>query len=873
MSALTNTNVASFTKPGTKLAHVPAQFSDAALRSIGTTVELETLLAEAVQSFGRSLNPKCALFLLDKNLAELKLVVCLPSRPEIKINTFSIPMDRRLLLSPRRQLEKHLSEGYQLGLIAQHLRSFGNISLPISVGTQFAGVLILDTIDNASLSKSDIDELEILGKKVEDRINISYRFEKISDQLHNSHEEITEKSEILELIYSQTIFSRTDTRGRIVDINDAFCEISGYQKSELIGSNHRIINSGLHSPEFWTEFWSTLSSGSIWRGEICNRSQNGELYWVDSIVAPMRDHRGKITSYISVRFDITERKRGEEVISRFGRILDGSSDEIYVIDQKTSNYIQANAVACKNLGYSLADLSQMSPGNVIDSRQNTDFENALNDLAAGITEKVELEATHIRNDGSTYPVVIRLIYAADEVPPVYVATVLDVSEQKMAQAEIERLAYTDPLTGLPNRASTLKKLGELVKASELETSDLSLLFVDLDRFKEVNDTRGHQIGDEVLRAVSARFQNALNDTDLLGRVGGDEFVIVLPKTNEKRAIDVAVTIHELMKEPVAVEDEMYFLGVSVGVTTKRPGECTPEALVRRADTAMYNAKALGQGVALHHTDMTLELKRKRNIANWLKEAIERNDLSFAFQPQVDLPSREFIGAEVLLRWHNSPIGEISPGEFIPIAEERGMMPELGEWVFTNLCKLLSEWSKAGWRLPDRLAINISAAQLTTPNFQSYLSQTLKDYGLPSKLFELEITEHALMSDTAVGLQTLRNLKSDGFSVAIDDFGTGYSSLSHVKSFAADKLKIDLSFVHDMHKDDASFAIVSAIVAMAESLGMNVVAEGVEQDRQASTLRALGCDQAQGFLYSKPLAAETFRDDWMTRSVLDFSLNA
>jgi diguanylate cyclase (GGDEF)-like protein/PAS domain S-box-containing protein len=873
MPALTRMKVGSSATLGSGLAHIPSLFREAALKTEGTTVLLENLLAETFGSAGKFLRPKGALFLLDKNAAELKLIASFPSRPESPKKPIRIPMDRRLLLSPQRPQDKCLQEGDLLGLTSLNSSAFGNRSFPIFAGTEFIGVLTFETIDGSNSSLGGIEILKLLAKKILDQITINSRFEQISNQLLSPYKKSTEKSDILELIYSQTIFSRTDLRGRIIDINDAFCEISGYKKSELIGSNHRIINSGLHSPKFWSEFWSTLRSGTIWRGEVCNRARNGELYWVDSIVAPMRDHKGRITSYISVRFDITERKKGEEIISRFGRILDGSSDEVYIIDKNTSKYLQANAVACQRLGYSLADLNQMRPGNIIDGRHSADFEHALEVLATGETEKVELEARHVRKDGSSYPVQMRLIIAADETPPVYVATVLDVSEQKKAQAEIERLAYTDSLTGLPNRASTLKRLDELVKASEMDGSDLSLLFLDLDRFKEVNDTRGHQVGDAVLKTVSTRFLSALEDTDFLGRVGGDEFVAILPNTDGNRAVEIANSIHDEIKNPVSIDDDLYFLGVSVGVTSKRSGDRCPEALVRRADIAMYSAKAHRKGVLLHHPDMTLELKRKRNIANWLKEAIRRSDLSFAFQPQVDLLSREFIGAEVLLRWHNSPIGEIGPGEFIPIAEERGMMPELGEWVFTNLCKLLSEWSKAGWRLPHRLAINISAAQLTTPNFQTYLSQTLKEYGLPSKLFELEITEHALMNDTAVGLETLRNLKDAGFSVAIDDFGTGYSSLSHVKSFAADKLKIDLSFVHDMHNDDASYAIVSAIVAMAESLGMSVVAEGVEQDKQANTLRSLGCDQAQGFLYSKPLAAETFRDDWMTRSVLDFSLNS
>jgi diguanylate cyclase (GGDEF)-like protein/PAS domain S-box-containing protein len=873
MSALTMMNADSSAALGANLAHIPSPFREAALRSKGTTAILESLLAEAFGSAGNFLHPKGALFLLDKNAAELKLIASFPAKLESQKHSIKIPMDPRFLLPPHRQQEKCLQEGNHLGLMPPNSIAFGNRSFPIFAGAEFVGILIFEMIDDSNSSSGSIGALELLGKKLLDQITINSRFEQISDQLLNPSKNNFEKNEILEVIYSQTIFSRTDLRGRIVDINDAFCEISGYQKSELIGSNHRIINSGLHRPEFWLAFWSTLRSGNIWRGEICNRAQNGDLYWVDSIVAPMRDHQGRITSYISVRFDITEHKNGEEIISRFGRILDGSSDEIYIIDKNTSKYLQANAVACRKLGYSLADLIQMSPGDIVDGRNYAFFENALNDLTTGATEKVEIESRHFRKDGSSYPVQIRLTLAADETPPVYVATVLDVSEQKKAQAEIERLAYTDSLTGLPNRACTLKRLGELVKTSELEDSDLSLLFMDLDRFKEVNDTRGHQAGDAVLKTVSTRILTTLKDTEFLGRVGGDEFVAILPNTDENRALEVAKTIHDAMKNSISVDDDLYFLGVSVGVTSKRPEDRCPEALVRRADIAMYNAKAHRKGVLLHHADMTLELKRKGNIANWLKEAMKRNDLSFAFQPQVDLPSREFIGAEVLLRWHNSPIGEISPGEFIPIAEERGMMPELGEWVFTNLCKLLSEWSKAGWRLPDHLAINISATQLTTPNFQTFLLQTLKEHHLPTKLFELEITEHALMSDTDVGLETLRNLKDNGFSVAIDDFGTGYSSLSHVKSFAADKLKIDLSFVHDMHNDDASYAIVSAIVAMAESLGMNVVAEGVEQDKQASTLRYLGCDQAQGFLYSKPLAAETFRDDWMTRSVLDFSLNS
>ncbi|MBO6892663.1 MAG: EAL domain-containing protein [Roseibium sp.] len=270
---------------------------------------------------------------------------------------------------------------------------------------------------------------------------------------------------------------------------------------------------------------------------------------------------------------------------------------------------------------------------------------------------------------------------------------------------------------------------------------------------------------------------------------------------------------------------------------------------------------------MHQQDATAKLNRKNVIASSLEGALSRDDFSFVLQPQIDLQTREFSGTEVLLRWSDSPFGMTSPGEFIPVAEEFGLMPRLGEWVFANICKMLQRWQETGWRLPDRLAVNVSTNQLATPGFRDFLLRTAGQHNLFPCSFELEVSESALMTEEHV--ETLKLLREDGFTITVDDFGTGFTSLAQFRNFTADKLKIDISFVHDMHRDDASYAIVSTIVAMAERLAMTVVAEGVETEKQASTLRKLGCDQAQGFLFSRPLNAEVYRSDWLTRAVLQF----
>lgn len=844
------------------LEQLLAQFRDAAPHASGAAAALDRLLEEALGPDKRPFHIKCALFLLDPAVGRLRFAVSFPDKMNPQSEALLLPMDQRLLLSVSQQKEKHDREGYHLGWISPSLAAFGRMSLPIFADNEFLGALLFEPQRETGLNREEAETLDRFGRKLGALLDNRSLFRRVSEHTTHIH---AKHNEALNLIYSQTIFSRTDIRGRIVDVNDAFCRISGYQRSELIGSTHRIINSGHHDPGFWSGFWSTVRSGKIWRGEVCNRNKNGELYWVDSIVAPMRDAKGHVSNFISVRFDITERKKGEDVIARFGRILDGSSDEIYIIDAQSHNYIQANAVACKNLGYASDELTRMTSDSVVELPENVGFNRALEKLARGDEEKVELEANHIRRDGSAYPVWIRLTYVSEETPPVYVATVFDLSEQKRAQAEIERLAYTDCLTGLPNRAATLNKLEELVWASASDDDTLSVLYLDLDRFKEVNDTRGHQIGDAVLKTVSARISKLLGDIPFFGRVGGDEFVVVLPGMDELHALGIAHKIHKMLQEPVTVDNEQFFLSASLGVTSTRSGRNRPEVLLRHADIAMYHAKDTMNGVSLFRPDMTRELKRKRDVAIWLRKTLKDNDLEFAFQPQVDLSSGALVGAEVLLRWPRSPVGRINPGEFIPIAEERGMMPKLGEWAFTRICRQVSDWKDAGLHLPGRLAFNISASQLTAVNLPDRLLRALKAHNLNPEMFELEITEHALMKDVGIGLETLKRLRTDGFTIAIDDFGTGYSSLSHLKNFAPDKLKIDLSFVRDMHSDDASYAIVSAIIAMADRLGMRVVAEGVEHERQARELRSLGCRHAQGFLYGKPISARRFLKTWLPRS--------
>lgn len=433
------------------------------------------------------------------------------------------------------------------------------------------------------------------------------------------------------------------------------------------------------------------------------------------------------------------------------------------------------------------------------------------------------------------------------------------TEELVQQKQILRqLADHDELTRLPNRSYFRNTLNRTLKKSQRAGQSTALLFLDLDKFKQINDTLGHNVGDEVLQEAARRFRHSLRGSDFLARLGGDEFTIIIdPLDSPQAAATVATHLITAMKEPMQIDHHELHLGTSIGISLFPQDGHDVSALMRNADLAMYQSKEQGGNrFSFYSEQMTQEAQRKLVLEEELRAALQQNQLTVYYQPQYDLLSKHLVGVEALVRWNHPVEGTIPPMEFIPLAEERALIHELGMQVLTQACTQCAHWLENRFD-PGILAVNISARQLSQQDMPQQIDQILKMTGWPAHKLELEVTESFFISDTENSLGVLNQLRDMGIKLAIDDFGTGYSSLSYLKQLPISKLKIDRSFTQDLIEDAEDRAISEAIIALGKTLGLQVIAEGVELEGQADILISEGCDQAQGYLYGRPMPAEIF----------------
>ncbi|PMS33536.1 putative bifunctional diguanylate cyclase/phosphodiesterase [Paraburkholderia rhynchosiae] len=457
--------------------------------------------------------------------------------------------------------------------------------------------------------------------------------------------------------------------------------------------------------------------------------------------------------------------------------------------------------------------------------------------------------------------VVPIIKPGETRPDAVLISFTDIGPVREAQRQLKFLATRDSLTGLYNRAYLTERMNSLfAPGGPNGTGDLAsvaLLFVDLDGFKKVNDTAGHEAGDALLRSVAERLAGSVGPDDTLARVGGDEFVIVVSACeNNEQLIELARHILDEIAVPFAVADNEYYLGASIGISRfPEDGQDAP-TLMRNADSAMYHAKQRGRNNFQFFTaELNQQLQRRFVIEQSLRRALAAEELSLVYQPIVDSHAGRTIGAEALLRWYNSELGNVSPAEFIPVAEDAGLIVEMGDWVLARACEQAAQWRRT--LAPDLIvAVNLSPRQFND-GLVERIKRCLEQSGLEPAALELEITERLLMSDSDTVLPMLLALSATGVRISVDDFGTGYSSLSYLKRFPLHNLKIDRSFVAGLPDHRDSIAITQAVVAMAHSLGMNVTAEGVETPEQAAFLRSIDCDKQQGYLYSRPVGASAY----------------
>ena len=567
---------------------------------------------------------------------------------------------------------------------------------------------------------------------------------------------------------------------------------------------------------------------------------------------------GDAPRYIVLSRDITERKRSQEQLQLTAQVFDQSSEAIVIADA-THTVVRINKAFTRITGYSEAEAIGQSVRLLTAAESVRDFD--ADTVYARLTQDGhwEGEVRGRRKDGTTYPQWLSVSSVRDGKGVVTHSITLfrDITQQREAQDRIQRLAHFDPLTELPNRALLAERAQRYIDDERARGGTLALLFLDLDHFKNVNDSLGHRIGDVLLVAVARRLQSLLQSHDTVSRLGGDEFLLLLPATSAAAAAEVANQLLVAVAEPFQLDPYELTTTLSVGIAMYPADGETFDTLYQRADAAMYRAKQNGRNrYGFFTADLEARTARALQIENALRRALERNQFELHYQPQVSLDTRKLVGAEALLRWRHPELGMVSPAEFVPVAESSGMIVAIGEWVIRTAVNDIKRW--LDMQLPLRaVSVNVSAVQFRHPQLPEMVTRCLVQAGLPARRLELELTEGAAVDDPAAALAMMDQLHERGVRLSMDDFGTGYSSLSYLKRFQIYKLKIDQSFVRDLEDDANDRAIVSAIIRMAQALGMQTTAEGVETDGQLDFLRAQGCDEGQGYLFSRPLPAADF----------------
>jgi len=640
--------------------------------------------------------------------------------------------------------------------------------------------------------------------------------------------------------------------------NKGWLEFTGRTMKQEIG-NGWIAN--IH-PEDFQRCFATYASSFDARKEFSMeyrlRRFDGEYRWLLDHGVPLYDQQNNFLGYIGSCIDITPRKLVEADLRIASTAFE--SQEAMAITDKNQIILRVNQAFVRVTGYSVEEAVGNTPSLLKSGRQDDRFYQAMWESLCR-DGHWQGEIWNRRKNGEIYPEWLNITAVTDESGQVtnYVASFSDITARKMAEHEIQHLAFYDPLTQLPNRRLLQERLKHGIEVERREGKHLALLMLDLDRFKAVNDSLGHQAGDALLQQVGSRITGRLREVDLVARLGGDEFIVLLediahPDDAARVAEDI---IADLSKPFKLVQNDDVRIGASIGISLYPQHGDSVEMLLDHADAALYHAKDQGRGCfAYFSEDLTLAVRERIALEVRLRKAIKQQELRVFYQAQIDIADDRIVGAEALVRWQDPIEGLIPPCRFIPIAEETNLIAEIGEWVLRETCRQGRQWLDQGLP-PLTLAVNVSPHQFRRSDINALVATVLHETGFPAEHLELEITESGLMENQDKTTHILNSLHNQGIRLAIDDFGTGYSSLTYLKHFPLDVLKIDKSFIDDIPHNKDDMEIAATIVAMGHILGFKVLAEGVETLEQLAFLQTQNCDLYQGYLKSRPLPADAF----------------
>ena len=662
---------------------------------------------------------------------------------------------------------------------------------------------------------------------------------------------------------SPTSVAITNLDAEIEYVNPCFTEVTGYSLEEALGKNPRVLQSGFTDESVYRDMWDALTNGRTWVGEFVNKRKNGEIYFEEAHISPVKDINGDVSHYVAVKVDITARKLAEDNLRIAATVF--QSQEAMIVADANGIILRVNKAFTEITGYSAEEVIGSTPKVLSSGLHDKVFYEAMwQTLQQSGTW--EGEVWNRRKDGEAYleRLVITAVKNDDGKIINYVATMTDITSSKEASEEIHNLAFYDPLTQLPNRRLLLDRLKQALAVSTRSSRHGALLFLDLDHFKTLNDTLGHDMGDQLLKQVSVRLSACVRKVDTVARIGGDEFIVLLenlsstPIEAATQTEIIATKIQAALSRPFNIGSHEHHSTGSIGATLfVNQQEAGVEAILKQADIAMYQAKDSGRN-AIRFFDQNMQdaVTARANLEHELRVAIAQKQFQLYFQTQVDQEGC-ILGAEVLIRWVHPQRGIVLPGDFIDLAEDTGLILPLGEWVLDAACAQLKKWQENPYTKNLTLSVNVSAKQFRQTNFVEQVSSVISHYAINPALLKLELTESILFKDINGMIVTMNALRNIGIGFELDDFGTGYSSLQYLKKLPLSQLKIDQSFVRDIVIDSNDKTLVLTIITMAHSLGLEVIAEGVETQQQLEFLKDNGCDHYQGYLFSKPVPLAEF----------------